>query len=105
MKHSKLAMLGGSCGLLLAHHLADAAYVGLQTTLQTQFIAGVPHNVFRVYAVCTDPNDFIQFVGGSPTLGNMIILSRNLTDTGPGSNFVNVLGGGPTAPSAYAISV
>lgn len=76
-----------------------AAYVGLGTTLHTTVnVNGISRSVFRVYAVFDDPNDYLTSCGGSP----LEILSRNSTDTGPGSNFLN--NAGNFAPTIEQVS-
>jgi MYXO-CTERM domain-containing protein len=103
VKIGKLGILTGIGGALIMTGSASANYVSLQTTSQAQVVGGINRTVWRVYALCTDPNDYITAVSGSPTLGNLVVQSRNLLDTAAGSNFVNVAGGGATAPSQYAI--
>ena len=104
MKASKAMVLTMAAGSLLAVRDVHASYLGLSVTVTPQTVAGTLRNVYRVYANFSDPNDYLTVVFGSPTLGNMVIQSRNLTDTGPGSNFVNIVGGGATAPSLSAIA-
>jgi hypothetical protein len=74
-----------ACGTVETH----ATYIGLGTTLHTTVtVNGVSRSVFRVYAVFDDPDDYLTSCGGSP----LEIHSRNSTDTGPGSNFLNTAG-------------
>jgi hypothetical protein len=68
---------------------AAAVYTGLQMTSQQHVFGGQLVNIFRVYAGFNDPNDYLTAVSGSPTLGPLVILSRNANDTGSGSNFIN----------------
>jgi hypothetical protein len=92
--------------LLIAAHSARANYTGLQVERQRVTLQdGTVMNQFRVYAMCTDPNDYIIACSGSPTLGNMVIQSRNADDTGAGSNFYNATGGSDLPPTAEAIAL
>jgi hypothetical protein len=101
MKHTMIVGLAGACAPLIAPSPAHANFIGL--SLSSQFATG-GRIAYRVYALFSNPNDYLTGVSGSPTLGNLIILSRNLTNTGPGSNFFNPPGGGATAPSQTAIN-
>src|SRR5438105_3612353 len=100
MKVKTLSALAGLGGALIMTGEASASYTGLSVTSS---VAGT-RTVYRVYALCSDAGDYITAVSGSPTLGNLVILSRNSNDTAAGSNFYNPLGGGATAPSASTIS-
>src|SRR5205814_1735678 len=104
MKLHTFIMLGSTGVTMTIGSDASASYLGLSVTSQEQTVGGVSRNVFRVYANFSDPNDYLVEVFGSPALGNLVIHSRNLSDTGPGSNFVNVAGAGDTAPSRCAIN-
>jgi hypothetical protein len=100
-----------NCGLiwtgavpLIATAHADAAYLGLGGKLHTSVnISGTVRNVFRIYAVFDNPDDYLLGAAGSEILGPMIIRSTNNLHTGLGSNFLNPTGGGSTAPSADVI--
>jgi len=104
MKVKTLSALAGLGGALIMTGSASANYLGLSVVQGTGSVGGVLRNVYRVYANFSDPNDYLTAVSGSPTLGNMVIQSRNAADSGAGSNFVNVTGGGSTAPSAYQLT-
>jgi hypothetical protein len=84
-----------------------ADYQGLQVQLHTSTVlGGASRDVYRVYAMFSDPEDYVNGVFGSPTLGNMTIRTLSSTGTPPGGSFVNVNapgGGGATAPQAGAI--
>jgi hypothetical protein len=101
MKVKTLSALAGLGGALIATSSASANYTGLQVTSASATGGRI---AYRVWAVFTDPNDYLTAISGSPTAGNMNIQVRNLTDSGVGSNFFNPLGGGATAPTPSAIS-
>jgi hypothetical protein len=104
MKVKTLSALAGVGSALILSSAADASYQGLTVVKHTTAaVQGIQRDVYRVYAMFSDPGDFLTSVAGSPTLGNMIIETRNSTDTGAGGNFVNPPGGGSTAPTFYAL--
>jgi hypothetical protein len=99
-----LAIAASIC-LSIVSESANANYTGLQVERQRVTLQdGTLMNQFRVYAMCSDPDDYITAVSGSPTLGNIVIQSRNLNDSGAGSNFYNPPSGGVFAPSIAAIT-
>jgi hypothetical protein len=108
MKTKALSVLAGVGGAMLISSGVDASYQGLSVALHTQAMVpqggGAPalRNVYRVYAVFSDPGDFITSVAGSPTLGNMVIQTLNSSGVAPGGTFINPAGGGATAPTYYA---
>lgn len=92
-----LAGIGTS---LLPSLTADASYQGLALRLHTVApINGINRSVWRVYAMFSDPGDFLCSVAGSPTLGNLVVQTVNSIGVAPGGNFVNPVGGGATAPT------
>jgi hypothetical protein len=103
MKLKTMSALAGLGGALVLTSSATATYSGLSVASGQAVVGGTLRNVYRVYAMFSDPNDYLTAVSGTPTLGNLVVQSRNANDTGAGSNFVNVLGGGATAPGAYYI--
>jgi hypothetical protein len=106
MKINMLWAFAGVGGVLVLPSAADAAYVGLANVLHTQAMVGqgtgapVLRNVYRVYALFSDSNDYLTSVAGSPTLGNMTIQSGGGWSGGPGGPFINPLGGGATSPGS-----
>jgi uncharacterized protein (TIGR03382 family) len=103
MKVKTLSALAGLGGALIMTGSANASYQGLSIVSSQQVVQGVMRNTYRIYALCSDPNDFITAVSGSPTLGNLVIESRNAGDTGAGSAFFNHIVGGLTSPSVALI--
>src|SRR4051794_10926165 len=84
---------------------AHATYTNLQVERQRVMLQdGTLMNQFRVYATFNDPLDTITAVSGSPTLGNMVLQSRNNDDSAVGSTFYNAPGGGGTAPTLAGIA-
>jgi hypothetical protein len=84
---------------------ASAVYLGLQVVKQQVMLQnGTVMNRFRVYANCSDPDDYLTAFGGSPTLGNLVLQSVNSDGSGVGSVFFNPPGGGPLAPTLAAIA-
>jgi len=79
-------------------------YSGLSTELYSTVTAdGASRSVWRVYANFNNPNDALYSVYGSPTLGALVIESRNSTNTGAGSAFYNPALGTNHAPSLASI--
>jgi hypothetical protein len=104
MKNHTRSFLTALGGALFATTGADAAYHGLTVhNAGNHLVNGINRTSYRVYAVFSDPGDFLTSVAGSPTLGNMVIQSCNASGTGPGGNFVNPVGGSATAPTFYAV--
>ncbi len=106
MKKKALSVLAGLGGAMIVSTGADASYQGL--TVQQHTIAtvnGVQRSVYRVYAIFSDPGDFLTSVAGSPTLGNLQVQTRNALGLAPGGNFVNPAGGSATAPTFKAIGL
>lgn len=100
MKHRRMAGLlaCGGAMVLCATTPARAEYTGLAVTFDHNDSAG--HDIFRVYAEFTGPNDYVACI-----LGNiahpMVIQSRDSTDSATGSAFYNgtgTLGSNNTAP-------
>ena len=105
MKCQRILALASAAGSLILCSDARASYIGLVTSGSPVNVGGTLRNVFRVYALFSDPNDYLTSVFGSPELGNMVILSRNNSLSGPGSPFFNHIAGGLTAPSASALRI
>jgi hypothetical protein len=85
---------------------AQASYQGLQVQLHTVVIAGgAPRSVYRVYATFDDSGDFLQYVAGSPTGGNMVVLTLSSAGVSPGGNFWNAPGGHISAPTFAEIAI
>ena len=106
MKRSTMFLLSSGATILISV-TAHASYTGLQVTLQHIMLQnGTPLNVYRVYAAYSNPNDYLTAVAGSPTIGNLVIQSRDSTGSSPGSTFYNdPPGGGITAPLAYYVAL
>lgn len=88
---------------MIVSQQTNAAYLGLGITHQTVNTGGALRSVFRVYAVFNNPDDYLTSGAGSAILGPLNIQSRNVSDTGPGSNFYNPGGSGAAgnlAPSS-----
>jgi MYXO-CTERM domain-containing protein len=103
MKVKTLSALAGLGGTLILSGSADAAYLGVGYQTQVQTVGGVARQVYRLYAVFDNPEDYLTSGAGSQILGPMTIQSRNALDTGAGSNFFNPGGtGANTAPSSPA---
>ena len=99
MKVKTLSALAGLGGALILSGSADAAYVGLSTQLHTTVsIAGVSHDVYRVYANFTSALDQLTVVSGSGAAGPITISQLNAAGNGPGSGFYNNAFGGPPGP-------
>jgi hypothetical protein len=84
---------------------AAASYQGLQLEQHTTVDAGgAMRDVWRVYAMFSDPNDYLLGVNGSPTLGALNIQTGSFG--GPSGVFFNPggLAVGNTAPSLEAIA-
>ena len=103
----KLATLTGLAALsttLIASHETNADYMGIGTRIHTHVnVDGAWRTVHRIYAVFSDPNDYLTAGAGSDQLGALSIQSRDALDTGPGSNFYNPGGStiaGQVAPSS-----
>lgn len=104
MKNSTRLFLAALGGAMIATTGADAAYQGLTVlSAGNHLVNGVNRTSWRVYAMFSDPGDFLTIVAGSPTLGNMLIQSCNASGSGPGGNFVTPAGGSATAPTFKAI--
>jgi MYXO-CTERM domain-containing protein len=104
MKWRATIAITGVGGSLVIQSPSSAAYIGLAALLHTTApINGINRDVYRVYALCSDPNDYITSVAGSPTLGNLTIRTFDPFGAGPGGNFVNPVGGSATAPTFYAV--
>lgn len=100
MKKKALSVLAGVGGAMILSSAAEASYQGLITvSAGDHLVNGISRTSWRVYAMFSDPGDFLTSVAGSPTLGNMQIQSRNPLNVAPGGNFVNPAGGGSTAPT------
>jgi hypothetical protein len=104
MKFKTLQFVAGAGGAMALGSVACAAYQGLTMHLHTQAMVGqgmgppALRDVWRVYALFSDPDDYLTTVAGSPTLGNLIIRTLNPTGTGSGGLFINPIGGGATPP-------
>jgi hypothetical protein len=59
---------------------------------------------YRVYAVFTDPNDYLIGAGGSSELGQVDIQSLNFNGSAPGSVFYQNPAGEDLAPTVEAVS-
>jgi hypothetical protein len=106
MKKKALSVLAGIGGAMIVGNVADASYQGLTVVLHTIVdpSGATPlQSVWRVYALFSDPGDFVTSVAGSPTLGNLSIQSRNALDSAVGGAFFNA-GGGSTAPGQTLVS-
>jgi hypothetical protein len=91
-------------GALMTMHSAHASYTGLQVVReQVTLQDGTLMNRFRVYAVCSNPDDAITAVSGQPA-HLLLVQSRTFDDTAPGSAFYNAFGGGASAPTLAAIA-
>lgn len=109
MKKKALSVLAGLGGAMILSSGADASYQGL--SVQNAGIHSVAQGggaqlnrqVYRVYAMFSDPGDFLTSVAGSPTLGNLNIQTLNAAGLAPGGNFVNPVGGSAIAPTYYAV--
>jgi hypothetical protein len=100
MKTRAIASLAGLGGVLIMSNTSSAAYQGLTVRLHTTApVNGINRDVWRVYAMFSDPGDFLVSVAGSPTLGNLVLQSLDVFGNPGGGNFVNPAGGGATAPS------
>jgi hypothetical protein len=79
---------------------AAGAYTGLSVEHYTTVsIGGSDRDVYRVYANFTTATERVIVGGfGSPSVGPMLIESRNRTDSGAGSAFFNAAGANNTAP-------
>lgn len=81
------------CAALTVGGLAHGDYHGLSAILHTTAVTPDGNkSVFRVYAVFSNPGDFLTSIAGSPTLGNMMILNMNAGGTLLGSGFYNPAG-------------
>lgn len=71
-------------------------------------VNGSMRTSWRVYAVCTDPGDFVTAVCGAPSVGPMVLQTTSSNGVPSGGNFVNVFVPGPfggaTAPTAAGIA-
>ena len=95
----QLAAIAG-IGVLFISPVADASYQGLGVRLHTTAqVNGINRDVWRIYAVFSDPGDWLTSVAGSPTLGNLTVQTINAFGNAPGGNFVNPAGGSATAPT------
>jgi hypothetical protein len=100
MKTRAIASLAGLGGVLIMSNTSSAAYQGLTVRLHTTApVNGINRDVWRVYAMFSDPGDFLVSVAGSPTLGKLVLQSLDVFGNPGGGNFVNPAGGGATAPS------
>lgn len=100
MKVKTLSALAGVGTALILSSSADASYQGLTVVKHTTVsVNAVLRDVYRVYAKFSDPGDFLTSIAGSPTLGNLIVETRNAANSGAGGNFLNPAGGGATAPT------
>jgi hypothetical protein len=104
MKVKTLSALAGLGGALIMSGSADAAYVGLHWRLHTTVnAAGVNRDVFRIYAVFNNANDYL-----TGALGNVAnpatIQSLSAAGAFPGSAFFNPAAGGNLAPSQDAVN-
>ena len=98
MKLQRAAVLAGVGALILANE-ASANYVGLSVELHAVVtIGGTQRAVYRVYAVFSNPDDYLLAIAGSPQGGALVIQNRNATNNAFGSGFVNPVGGGNFAP-------
>jgi MYXO-CTERM domain-containing protein len=104
MKVKTLSALAGLGGALILSGTADAAYLGVGAQLHTTVtISGAQRSVWRVYAVFSNPDDYLTSVAGSGELGPLTIQSLNAAGTAPGSNFYQNAFGGETAPNAEVV--
>jgi hypothetical protein len=105
VRNVQFLFIGAVAGLCFATR-APAVYLGLQVTLQQVALQnGTVMNQYRVYGSFSDPNDYLVAVAGSPTVGNIVLQSRNADDTGAGSMFYNPPGGIGTPPSLATIAL
>lgn len=104
MKVKTLSALAGLGGALILSGSADAAYLGIGYTRTDVVAGGVARSAYRIYAVFSNPEDYLTSGAGSQILGPMTIQSRNELDTAAGSNFFNPGAGaaGQLAPSSPA---
>lgn len=78
--------------LIIGSH-AYASYQGVTVTLHTSVTTpGGDMSVYRVYALFTDPGDYLIAVAGSPTIGNLVIRNLNANASGLGAGFYNPAG-------------
>lgn len=92
MKHAIAigTMAVAAFGAAYAAQPAHASYQGLHVQLHTNAnVDGQIRSVWRVYALFSDPGDFVTSVAGAPSLGSMHIQSLDSSGQFPGSNFFN----------------
>ncbi len=89
--------------VMLVDSSALGNYTGLSVKLYTSVnIGGAQRWVYRVYAECSNMNDYVTGVTGVGTTGGLKIENTNAQRTGPGSGFLNI--GGNRAPTQAAIN-
>lgn len=101
MKSKTYAALAGLGAAAIVSSGAHATYTGLSLSLYSTVNAGGGlKDVYRVYAVFTNPDDYLTGVYGSATVGPLVIKSLNTGGVAPGGNFYNPGGvPGNRAPS------
>jgi hypothetical protein len=87
--------------------MTHAGYTGLAIEKHTTVsVSGVSYDVWRLYANFSDPGDRLVagFGGQLPTYPNLVVESRNASDTGAGNPFFAVPGN-ITAPTQAQIAM
>jgi hypothetical protein len=93
-----------AAGVLGCAGASEATYIGLTVvSAGDHMVNGAMRTSWRVFAVCSDPDDYIGSVAGSPTLGNFVVQMVSSSGSAPGGEFVNVAGGGAKAPTQAAV--
>jgi hypothetical protein len=101
MSLNRFATGGVFACILMVGGNAGGMYLGVSTQLHTTVtVGGTSRNIYRVYALFDNSTDFVTAVAGSDGVGNMVIRSRNSSDTAAGSNFYNPSSSVETAPPA-----
>jgi hypothetical protein len=105
MNAKRFSTLAAIAALWPSSH-THAAYIGLGGELHAQVtIDGTMRNVFRIYAVFDNPNDYLVGAFGAESVGPLIIKSNQGVSGTTGSSFVNPAGGGNLAPNIETLKV
>lgn len=96
----------GIGGAMILGSNVQAVYVGLGVELHTTVVInGSARDVFRVYALFSDPTDHVFSFGAGSSTDPMVVKNVLYDGSTAGSGFYNAPLGGTFAPDAYSISL